>query len=130
MALQGRDDCVQEQDWLSLGIQVIVINSPGTGDCPQEQDWLSIGIQVTINNSPGTRLSINIFRLRVLTFMYDGEHLNIVSLDLVKNAVSVDRELSHIRITEFGRHLADTGQFFEDCDFGADLLGNSFSLGR
>jgi hypothetical protein len=24
MAEQGRDDCVQEQDWLSLGIQVII----------------------------------------------------------------------------------------------------------
>jgi len=31
MAEQGRDDCVQEQDWLSLGIQVITNNSPGTG---------------------------------------------------------------------------------------------------
>ena len=71
-------------------------------------------------------LSINIFRLRVPTFMYDGEHLDIVSLDLVKNAVSVDRDLSHVRITELGRYLADTGQFFEGRDFGANLLGNSF----
>jgi hypothetical protein len=31
MAEQGRDDCVQEQDWLSFGIQVIINNSPGTG---------------------------------------------------------------------------------------------------
>jgi len=30
MAEQGRDDCVQEQDWLSLGIQVMINNSPGT----------------------------------------------------------------------------------------------------
>ena len=76
------------------------------------------------------RLSINIFRLRISTFMYDGEHLDIVRLYLVNNAVSVDRDLSHVWITELGRHLADTGQFFEDGDFGVDLLGNSFSLGR
>ena len=31
MAEQGRGDCFQEQDWLSLGIQVIINNSSGTG---------------------------------------------------------------------------------------------------
>jgi hypothetical protein len=32
-AQQGRDECFQEQDWLSLGIQMIINNSPGTGRC-------------------------------------------------------------------------------------------------
>jgi hypothetical protein len=31
MAEQGRGDYSQEQDWLSLGIQVIINNSRGTG---------------------------------------------------------------------------------------------------
>jgi hypothetical protein len=30
MAEQGRWECSQEQDWLSLDIQVIINNSPGT----------------------------------------------------------------------------------------------------
>jgi hypothetical protein len=89
-----------------------------------------IRIVISASCTIRARLPINIFRLRVPTFMYDGEHLDIVSLDLVKNAVSVDRDLSHVRITELGRHRADTGQFFEDRDFSADLLGNSFNLGR
>jgi hypothetical protein len=31
MAEEGRDNGVQEQDWLSLCIEVIINNSPGTG---------------------------------------------------------------------------------------------------
>jgi len=32
MAKQGRDDCIQEQAWLSHGIQVIIYNLPETGE--------------------------------------------------------------------------------------------------
>ena len=46
MAEQGRGDDFQEQDWLSLGIQVIINNSPGTAG--KHWNYSGFCIQTTV----------------------------------------------------------------------------------
>ena len=61
MAEQGRGDCLQEQDWLSFGIQVKINNLPGTG-CVSGQPLLQ-GMNDRFGAAVYTKFRIDVFEV-------------------------------------------------------------------
>lgn len=54
--------------------------------------------------------------------MDHSQHEDIVVLDLVENAVGVERQLPDVLVAEFRHDTADAGQLVEDIGLRRDIL--------
>lgn len=77
-----------------------------------------------ICNASVLGLPLNHLRLKIPSFMNHRQHDDIGCLDLVQDAVGVERQLADIFIAEFRHDLPHARQLVEAIDPGDDVLGD------